>query len=98
MTWASAGRMTFTAWVGSTPSTRCARGRRPVDENLPDVPVLPHSLKRLGGPLGREHRVYVHLQYPGREARKDFLPELRHQPRLLSPAAAAQRRADQPSP
>src|SRR6266705_1948493 len=67
-------------------SARAARSP-PRNQDLADVAVLPHPLRRLGGSRGGKHRVDRHLQRPRVEPREDLLPESPHDRRLLGAAA-----------
>src|SRR5437016_8013524 len=65
----------------------------PGDQDLADVAVFAHTLKHLGRPHDRKHRIHDDAQCSVGEARQDFVLEPTHNRGFLGAAPGPERRS-----
>src|SRR5947207_14820172 len=65
----------------------------PGDQDLADVAVFTHTLKRLRRPRNRKHRIHDDAQCSVGEARQDFVLESAHNRGFLGAAPGPERRS-----
>src|SRR2546422_7300948 len=84
-----AARTGLTAWKDTSVTW-------PGDQDLADVAVFAHTLKRLGRPRDRKHRIHDDAQCSVGEARESFVLEPAHNRGFLGAAPGPQRRSHDP--
>src|SRR2546427_4195581 len=88
-------RVSHTATAERTADRPSARLRPPVDQDFPDIAIVPHALERLGRSRGRQHRVDGDAERPRGECREDLRAKPRDECRLLCAAAGSHGRPDE---
>src|SRR5207253_3199733 len=68
----------------------------PGDQDLADVAVFAHTLKRLRRPRDRKHRIHDDAERSVGEARQDFVLESAHNRGFLGAAPGPERRSHDP--